>query len=142
MLTKERLAELRRLAAAATPGPWKPYILPDPFSVEACAKYVAGCLERGSLAEFWFVSATKPDGPADVCPVGNGPTPPANAAFIAAARTAIPELLDAVEQVREDCARTLDALAAKMENGYDEGTDGKIEGLEMGARAIRAGGKP
>lgn len=101
-LTDADLAAARALAEGASSGPWLTGVLDGPFSPEACARYVENCLNRGVLAEFWFVGCVKPDGAADVCHVGNGPTSPANAEFIAQSRTLVPRLYDAVEEARRE----------------------------------------
>jgi len=90
------LAALRRLCEEATPGPWDHFRLEDPSPV-ALAAYVTATAAMGS-GEFYIVGCDKPDGRADVCHAGNGPTSAQNAAFIAAARTALPALLDRVER--------------------------------------------
>jgi hypothetical protein len=93
-----------------TPGPWKPYVMThadrgDLLTPEELGEYVKNSViksaqESGS-AEFVFISADKPDGPADVCHVGNGPTRKANAYLIAAA----PDLYLALDALREDYER-------------------------------------
>jgi hypothetical protein len=72
-MTPERIAELRALAEQATPGPWQAI--------------------HGEGDKQGWISA--PD--ATVCDMW---TPNATADFIAAARTALPEALDAIERVR------------------------------------------
>jgi len=96
-----------------TPGPWIAYHMThaergDNLTPEELGEYVCNSVKKSALAsgttDFLFVSAEKPDGPADVCHVGNGPTSPANAKLIAAA----PDLLHALTMVRdadEDCKR-------------------------------------
>lgn len=72
-MTPGRIAELRALAAAATPGPWGIYV--DGLSVMARGNLVTDLHQRGPLAKD-------------------------DAAFIAAARSALPEALDHIEQLR------------------------------------------
>lgn len=75
--------ELRRLAAAASAGSWEPY------EIEGCFEYVGNVQHR--RRGFWIPDAEF---------LGNGEShamPKENADFICAARTAIPELLDALE---------------------------------------------
>ena len=57
-------------------------------------------MKSGSL-EFLAIIATKDDGPADVCHVGNGPTSPANACAIAALHNHAAALLAVAEAARE-----------------------------------------
>lgn len=78
-----------------TPGPWEcaQFVAPntgEPLGLEGAKKYVAECIDKGG-PQFFGVVCEKPDGPADVCHTGNGPTSAANARLIAAA----PDLLAA-----------------------------------------------
>jgi len=82
-VTKQRIAELRALAEAATPGPW---VEPDDF--EGIFVKHAGPGYAQAPGGFDWLDIVGP-----------------NAAFIAAARTALPEALDAIKRVREMCAR-------------------------------------
>lgn len=85
------VAALRALADAATPGPWE--ALPDDFLPERCGGIVAG--ERQPDQENW----ERPS----IVVTDSGYYPPRmnDAAFIAAARTALPQLLDRVEALEE-----------------------------------------
>lgn len=82
-MTPERIAELRRLAEAATKGPWE---AKEPA-------FMPGVKAR----VFGPGYAPKHDGKECL--------PLADAAFIAAARSAVPELLDEVERLRARCER-------------------------------------
>lgn len=88
-MTPARKAELRALCEAATPGPWESHAL-------------GGGKGHGS-----HYSVRRDDGISDadshvaVCKRGNHDNA-RNAAFIAAARTAIPELLDALEAAENE----------------------------------------
>jgi hypothetical protein len=97
-MTDGELSRLKALAEAATPGPW------DVYSETIADKSAA-------TAEFDYqVQNTEPfvgrvfmlngDGK---CPAitGCGPTSEANAAFIAASREAVPQLVAEVERLRE-----------------------------------------
>ncbi len=79
-MTDERLAELERLADAATPGPWEPL-------TPASGKWVCS-LAPGAIGMAWRRNHTN------------------DAAFVAAARTAIPELIAEVRRHKalEDAA--------------------------------------
>ena len=108
-MTDERLAELRALSDKATPGPWF-------FDDEDGHIYTGGDFAVLNYA------TTRLESPDDDAP------------FIAASRTAIPELLDAIERVKkavvkesypdcdnfntmEDCIRVSTILSAL--NGTD-----------------------
>lgn len=93
-MTPERLAELRRLADAATPGPWA---------------WEATSQQDNS----WCVGTTDPPHEGEVvtdddtvvvdwvAESGNAERL-ADAAFLAASRTAVPDLLDEVERLRAE----------------------------------------
>ena len=114
-----------------TPGPWKPYVMThaergDLMTPEELGEYVKNNViksaEASGTTEFVFVSADKPDGPADVCHVGNGPTRSANARLIAAA----PDLLAALKVA----ARWL------RDAGFSESSD------ELSAVIVKAEAQP
>ena len=87
-MTPERIAELRALAAAATPGPW----LDDSYRVHVGDPYAKD-------GPYYVIADLKHrDEPSDD---GFAGTVYGNRAFIAAARTALPEALDAIERVRK-----------------------------------------
>jgi hypothetical protein len=87
--------------SAHTPGPWTWGRLVDdtgePLRGEPLEAYVLGTIERSGGADFFAVLCEKPDGPADVCHTGNGPTSAENARLIAAA----PDLLEAARVMLE-----------------------------------------
>ena len=97
-MTEERIAELRNLCEAATPGEWRWHqtdgsllCLSGPDEEQNAVLGIAickACRERGA-------PCLGPDG--------------TDAAFIAAARTALPELLDALDKAERD----LDEQAAE-----------------------------
>jgi hypothetical protein len=80
-----------------TPGPWTAARLVEedgePTRGDAAKKYAADCIDKGG-ENFFIVWCEKPDGPADVCHTGNGPTSAENARLIAAA----PDLLAFAER--------------------------------------------
>ena len=90
-MTEERIAELRNLCEAATPGEWRWHqtdgsllCLSGPDEEQNAVLGIAickACRERGA-------PCLGPDG--------------TDAAFIAAARTALPELLDALDKAERD----------------------------------------
>ena len=102
--------KLRRLAQAATPGPW--------YATGKLTRYVEARIDGGLIQEVAACGPTKADG-------GYGPQQEANARLIAAANpAAISELLDRLKATEEDRARFLvemgrlcaqcDALRAKV----------------------------
>lgn len=120
------------MAQRYTSGPWTAYAMVheetnEPMTPEQIGEYVKNTVIKSAKTsgtlQFLFVSAQKPDGPADVCHVGNGPTSPANAKLIAAA----PDLLEALKSLRErfnefgisspwdDQVKAADAAIAKAE---------------------------
>lgn len=93
------LAELRRLLAEATPGPWRVAHVPDDRDP---AEYLAELLSYGS-GRCWGL-AVPIDDATDINDeakfpsiTGNGPTSEQNARLIAAAVNALPALLDRLE---------------------------------------------
>lgn len=93
-LTKEQLDELQRLEAEATEGPWRP-------TRGTTVSYVCGAKGSGTgqLAKLYLGGCGKED-----------------AAFIAAARNALPALLDELRSARK--ARTV--ALARLCNIRDE----------------------
>ena len=122
--------EAKRIADAATEGPWFGGYMaqadsPAPLSPDEVGQYVAATIrlsaETSGHERFYFLRAQKPDGPADVCLTGNGPTSLENAAFTAHARTAVPALAAAVEElvaeVRRIRTETVEECARVAEGG-------------------------
>ena len=101
MTAQEFLAVQRRLAEAATPGPWAFAAAPAEGSDETAAEYLESALTGdGPLFVVW-VPATEgePEGYRLTAATGDGPHASMEAEFIASARTSIPKLLAAVEAV-------------------------------------------
>ena len=101
-MTDERLAELEALCAAATPGPWTP-------SVDSDRGYVGEDYGRWWLpsfkeAPFSVFSLEDKEAQAD-----------RDAAFLCAARTAVPELLAEVRRLRAEMGGV--ALAVVLNPG-------------------------
>lgn len=93
-MTKERIAEARARCGAATPGPWKAY---TEYGFNGRERIVTGAYDVDSESE-----QVKPYQVAMIEGYSRGhPTPCAqrklDAAFIAAARTDLPDALDALE---------------------------------------------
>lgn len=106
-MTPAEIAALRALCDAATPGPWGNFRL-NRDTKESQAAYVAEAIERGTGPFMMVLNSTED---ADVCHTGNGPTSDANARFIAAARTAVPALLSALEEATKERS-TFDRVGA------------------------------
>lgn len=88
--------KLRRLAQAATPGPW--------YVTGKLTRYVEARIDGGLIQEVAACGPTKADG-------GYGPQQEANARLIAAANpAALSELLDRLEAAEKE----RDALRAKI----------------------------
>ena len=80
--------KLRRLAQAATPGPW--------YATGKLTRYVEARIDGGLIQEVAACGPTKADG-------GYGPQQEANARLIAAANpAAISELLDRLEEAEKE----------------------------------------
>ena len=92
-MTPERINELRALEAAATPGPWT--IVDGEHDTTTCESPLSPGTYDFVWREGW-----------DYDDYGAHPNK-ADAAFIAAARTALPEALDAIERVRAYCDEIL-----------------------------------
>lgn len=109
-LTDERLAEIRALAEAATPGDWMACNMVhaergDQMTPEEIGEYVTNSVKLGDPDRFLFITTSGEIAP-DICHIGNGPAGPANAAFIAAAKPAnVLSLLDALTSTRERAER-------------------------------------
>lgn len=131
-MTPERIAELRALCGAATPGPWATH-LPSPesaYRVLGRDRTVIVTVHRNGMSP-------QPRQTADS----------ANAAFIAAARSAVPGLLDEVERLTNERAdvdrarrehqngRTVDAMAAA---GVLAERDAQIRALTAERDELRA----
>ena len=92
-MTAERISELRALAAAASPGPWNHDIVWLPNSILGPVHKT----DDSDTTEEVLLFAD-PD-------FGHKPQ---DLAFIAASRTAIPELLDEIQELREEVERRSD----------------------------------
>ena len=101
--------ELRRLAQAATPGPW--------YVTGKLTRYVEALIDGGLIQEVAACGPTKADG-------GYGPQQEANARLIAAANpAAISELLDrleAAEKERGSAMMLVDRLALALNTSNHE----------------------
>lgn len=102
-MNDERMAELRRLAEAAVPGPW--------FSTDGCCVFADG---YNGIADAFALNKDHPNGETIDCPWPHEQCQ-TNARFIAAARTAVPELLAECERLRAE----RDRLAAKIASVYE-----------------------
>lgn len=113
--------ELRRLAQAATPGPW--------YVTGKLTRYVEARIDGGLIQEVAACGPTKADG-------GYGPQQEANARLIAAANPAtISELLDrleAAEEERDAYKAACNEWIAKIEWVQDELTRSKLPSKYLG----------
>lgn len=117
--------EIEARLAKATPQQWTAYRMVHadtglPFTAEEHGEYMRNSViksagESGST-DFYFVRVEKPDGPADVCLTGNGPTSAANADLIAHAPTDLALLIECVEKVR---AAMLDTRSSRAQLELD-----------------------
>lgn len=109
-----RLAELERLAAAATLGPWG-YVFQPRSGSRGRARVVAGHPRGGLLIPPWVRGLTT------VADCGKRFEPPdrfphnRDAEFIAAARSAVPELVAEVRRLRALAASLAERVAAQSE---------------------------
>lgn len=112
-MTNEEIARLRALCEKATPGPWKQsWMWVDKHSMPMCVEQDDG----------------SGDGPA-VCRVDEyDERGPADAEFIAAARTALPAALDEIERMR--------GVLERISVGHHSGTpeNDALAGLEDAGR--------
>jgi hypothetical protein len=102
-LTEDELNRIRQLAGAATPGPWYVRMLDDDYAAGFVAVSTSPDTGRD---ERWprfdhgsIVAATLVQNPERYVDIADGRWDE-NAAFIAAAREAVPRLLDEVERLR------------------------------------------
>lgn len=107
--------ELRRLASEAAPGPWviHPYV--DAIDIRDANGFGIATLSDRVISDHGM--------------------PPENARFISAARTAIPELLDALEAAQRDAERWRWIRGDGLMHVYFEGltTDTSDVGLDCAA---------
>ena len=114
--------ELRRLAQAATPGPW--------YVTGNLTRYVEALIDGGLIQEVAACGPTKADG-------GYGPQQEANARLIAAANpAAISELLDRLEEVEKERGSAMMlvdrlALALNTSNHERDALRAKIAEMEQ-----------
>ncbi len=95
-MTPARIAELRKLCEEATPGPWR-HKAPAHITHDGTATMLAGTIA--------------------ICTDPVHPSAKRDAAFIAAARTALPELIAEVERLREELNVSFKAQIDQMRFG-------------------------
>jgi len=110
MIPAEQRDEWRALAEAATPGPWR--AVEGDLEGKPASEYLRTLLANreadGTTSGRLFLTLAPndidPEAGAEVVPAttGDGPRSEANGAFIAAARTAVPALLDALEAAERE----------------------------------------
>ena len=114
--------KLRRLAQAATPGPW--------YVTGKLTRYVEALIDGGLIQEVAACGPTKADG-------GYGPQQEANARLIAAANpAAISELLDRLEEAEKERGSAMMlvdrlALALNTSNHERDALRAKIAEMEQ-----------
>ena len=109
------------LAAEASPGPWEAVQLTHNGELlrgDDLVEYIRNSIKASPREEFLAVLCEKPDGPADVCHVGNGPTSPANARFIEKARELVPALVLECLRWRRRWAEDRELHAVEEQTGY------------------------
>jgi hypothetical protein len=94
--------------AKHSPEPWGAFRL-DVSGTDEFKAYTARCIDQGAPEDFYIVMVDKPDGSADVCHVGNGPTSAENARRIVAAVNAVAGIPTAALESGA-LAKALDAL--------------------------------
>lgn len=85
MIDSARIAELRRICSEATPGPWDQFFIGSVAGKSVRIYHEpkdAACIDIAHIPIGWFGDGSNPE-------------------FIAAARTALPELLDEIERLRK-----------------------------------------
>jgi hypothetical protein len=95
--TPEKIAELKRLMAEATPGPWqkRPYVGDSDWCISICAGPEDIAFDRTKAD--WICDVE--DG--DCNPLDTTPAVVANAGLICTAVNALPSLLTDIEMLRE-----------------------------------------
>ena len=104
-MTPERLAELGRLCAAATPGPW--------------IAENAEVLFDGSPGNAWGVESSGVEQCIRKTVVEHDFVQKCDAKFIAAARTALPALLDEIARLTDHNARLEQVIEHRMRSGAE-----------------------
>jgi hypothetical protein len=125
-MTEERIKELRALAEVATPGPW--HAVPNKHVVHA-AQDGRVWAERAVVISKHHHSRTQE---------------PADLAFIAAARAALPEALDEIEKLRgllEETVASVVLDAARSRDTGDTVSAVECEDIAMRIRDALRGGK-
>lgn len=126
-MTEERKTELRELAERATAGKWEVGAMnsnPNDFTV-----FVADGMEyhQGGVILNQL----------DICRRMDGPNGRNNAEFIAAARTAVPELLDDVERLRARIER-LESVCQQARIALEQHASGEPALLYPAIKALDA----
>lgn len=122
-MTAARFNQLRLLARAATPGPWE---------VHDCGNRLSVDEQRRCGVTSVFESDAR-----DEC---GHPVSVDDAMFIAVARTAVPELLDEVEQLRAALTKVRGATRLAQEAARSAEVDLKRGALSTAADCIAAVG--
>ena len=126
-------------AEKATPGPWETSVS-GTSTVEEAAEHTRKLVLAGSGGAIYGVwcpehpatiigdDRTRPVHAVQSCTTGNGPNSEANSEFIAAARTDVPALCDALDESRAEAAQLrqeremLRTVLAQIVNAIDNDT--------------------
>jgi hypothetical protein len=133
------LKALMDLSKKASAAPWTNALLVGKDGItlqgDEAKKYAAEWIDSGG-PEFFAVLCEKPDGRADVCHTGNGPTSEANAAYIAAACNSVPSLIQRLQAAEEERDRYKAAMELMLspETDWDDGAVGVGYGFRNIAR--------
>ena len=95
--TPSHIASLRELAEKATKGPWRQHLVDDTTVIDATGEPIAETFPEGGVDE-------------DIDFATDTEQREANAAFIAAARAALPAALDEIERLRAENEKLREAL--------------------------------
>lgn len=128
MSDESRLAAIKeRVEALSNIPEWTAYRMVhedtgELLTPEQLGEYVKNAVKVSAAVsgshEFLFVSVETPNGPRDVCHVGNGPQSPVNAQFIAHARSDVPYLLDLLASQVEVIQQLRSVIERLIASGY------------------------
>lgn len=138
---RSQLEEERRIIDAATAGPWQWGQLSDEAQTHEEKTAAMGEMVAGDTDSLWIAWSPRPDGQGSLAHAiaGDHERSPANAAFIAHARTALPNRNAQVEAVLAKC----DELEQPVKVGHggemiDLGTNSAVAEIR---RAIEEAGR-
>jgi hypothetical protein len=129
---------VERMLDGVSPAPWLPRNMVHAdgraMTPEEIGEYVTNSVKIGTQDQFLFVMGQHDDGgDADICHAGNGPRGPANTAFIAWAREAVPALATRLAEVEADLG-TAQELIAILEGEQARAEAAEARAAELDAR--------